>query len=130
MCLAETTGREPRRKARTSGRTMIVAWAASPSDGAAERHATVAVGFSPRTREGEEMCRVATPDHSPINHSTVATRRKRSLGTNRGLKPTAIITSSLCDEAFAYRLRPQLLLTFVTLSLSSLLIYPSTIISL
>jgi hypothetical protein len=130
MCLVETIGREPRRRTKKSGRAMIVAQDASRSDSAVERHATVAVGFSPRTREGEEMCRVATPDHSPTNHSAVATRRNRSLGPNRGLKPTATITSSLCDEEFAYRLHPQPLLTFVTLSLSSPLIYLSTITSL
>ena len=73
--------------------------------GAAERHMMVAVGFSPRSAAAEPR-RVATLDIAgarPINRSSVATRRLPICRPNRGLKPTATIGSSLCDE------KPQIL---------------------
>ena len=74
--------------------------AASRSDDAAERHLRVAVGFSPRIREEGDSRRVATLEFvglSAINLSSVATRRASLSPPNRGLKPTATITSSLRD---------------------------------
>src|SRR5439155_24915272 len=54
----------------------------SRSDGAAERHLTVAVGFSPRTGADAEPRRVATLEiahHPTPNRSCVATRRPPAL---------------------------------------------------
>ena len=76
----------------------------SRSDGAAERHMKVAVGFSPRTGADAESRRVATPEiahHSTPNRSRVATRRPPSLRRDRGLKPEqteARIRAQLPDE--------------------------------
>ena len=73
---------------------------------AAERYLTVAMGFSPRTGASAVPRRGATaeiPCHPTTNRSRVTTRRPSFPGPTRGLKPTAIITSSLCDEL---RLQP------------------------
>ena len=68
---------------------------------AAERHLMVAAGFSPRTGAAEESRRVATVESTlglTVYRSTVATRRPPYCRRDRGLKPTATITSSLRDE--------------------------------
>jgi len=73
----------------------------SRSDHAAERRLMVAVGFSPRKVRNTESRRVATLESfagHAINRSGVATRRPPVLRRDRGLKPTATIESSLCDE--------------------------------
>src|SRR5439155_10813027 len=73
----------------------------SHSDSAAERHTTVAVGFSPRTGADAEPRRVATLESAlgrTINRSIVAPRRPPISRSTRGLKPTATIVSSLRDE--------------------------------
>ena len=91
--------------------TASAAAAASRSDAAAERHLMVAVGFSPRITEGRDSRRVATLEFarpSAIRLSGVATRRAYLSRPNRGLKPTATINPSLCDENPGGRTHPQL----------------------
>ena len=68
---------------------------------APERLLMVAVGFSPRTAAKTESRRVATLESDlarAINCSSVATRRPPISRSTRGLKPTATIVSSPCDE--------------------------------
>jgi hypothetical protein len=106
MCLVEDI-RRPRSPEQKS--PMSPAFAHPPAsrrNGAAERHLMVAVGFSPRTGADTERRRVATLEiaYDPTpNHSFVATRCRPALPRDRGLKPTATITSSLRD---GIRLRP------------------------
>jgi hypothetical protein len=77
---------------------------ASCSDAAAERHLRVAVGFSRLQPTDQRRGRFASSSAlefaglSAINPSSVATRRTSLSPPNRGLKPTATITSSLRDE--------------------------------
>src|SRR5882724_8370752 len=101
MCLVEDD-RRPRSSEQTPPMPMAFAHSpASRSGGAAERHLTVAVGFSPRTTGKTERRRVATFDPAigpAIHRSCVATRRPPALQRDRGLKPTATGVSSLRDE--------------------------------
>ncbi len=101
MCLVEDN-RRPRSSEQTPPMPMAFAHSpASRSDGAAERHLTVAVGFSPRTAGKTEPRRVATIESvvgPATNHSSVAPRRPPIFRPSRGLKPTATLTSSLRDE--------------------------------
>ena len=70
MCLVEVKlGRHAGRRwcathpgFRNQPAVKCAALKASHRDGAAERHMTVAVGFSPRTGADGELCRVATPE--------------------------------------------------------------------
>src|SRR5947207_11782650 len=101
MCLVEDN-RTPRSSEQTSPMPTALAHSpASRSDGAAERHMKVAVGFSPRTGADAKPRRLATLEitcHPTSNHSCVATRHPPALRRDRGLKPTATIVSSLRDE--------------------------------
>ncbi len=78
MCLVEDN-RRPRSSEQTPPMPMAFAHSpASRSEGAAERHLTVAVGFSPRTAGKTERRRVATFDPAigpAIHRSCVAPRR-------------------------------------------------------
>ncbi len=78
-------------------------------DEAAERRSMVAVGLSPRSGTEKASRRGATlesPPHRLFNRSSVATRRVTFIRANRGLKPTATISSSLCDELPAIIIEP------------------------
>ena len=61
---------------------------------------TVAVGLSPRWDSGKSQVaeRRLKASRNQVLASTVAPRRKNLMDLNRGLKPTATITSSLREE--------------------------------